>query len=93
MVSRYCFGSIPIIVLTRAHLFTIVGPLKLKDSQGEGDVPVHGAISLEQQDWPDGVNHPEWFHRKTLWGSLDIYNGYVAYKFKVDRKEKEATGT
>lgn len=64
----------------------ITGPVKLKDDQGEGEVPTHGAISLTQGDWPDGVNHPEWLDRKTLWGNLDIYQGYVAYKFKTDAK-------
>ncbi|KAK4119456.1 galactose mutarotase-like protein [Parathielavia appendiculata] len=60
------------------------GPLRLKKSQGEGEVPRHGAISLEQSDWPDAVNHPEWMNRKTLWGNLDIYSGYMEYKFKVN---------
>lgn len=62
----------------------VAGPLNLKKNQGEGRVPQHGAVSLEQTDWPDAVNHPEWMNRKNLWGNLDIYTGYMAYKFKVD---------
>jgi len=44
-------------------------------------------VSLEQTDWPDAVNHPEWMNKKNLWGNLDIYTGYMAYKFKVDKKQ------
>ncbi|KAK3936665.1 aldose 1-epimerase family protein [Diplogelasinospora grovesii] len=62
------------------------GPLSLKQSQGEGEVPRHGGISLEQSEWPDSVNHPEWMHRKTLWGSLDTYSAHIGYKFKVASK-------
>ena len=65
----------------------LLGPLDLKKSQGEGKVPRHGAISLEQSDWPDAVNHPEWMNRKTLWGNLDIYAGYMEYRFKVEENQ------
>lgn len=64
-----------------------LGPLGLKKGQGEGRVPQHGAVSLEQTDWPDAVNHPEWMNKKNLWGNLDIYTGYMAYRFKVDKKQ------
>ena len=67
-----------------------IGNLYLKRGQGEGKVPRHGAVSFEQTEWPDAVNHPEWMNRKSLWGNIDIYTGYIAYKFKVDRQE-EAT--
>lgn len=66
------------------------GHLSLKQNQGEGKVPRHGAVSFEQSEWPDGVNHPEWMNRKTLWGKLDTYNGHISYKFKVDRKQEAA---
>jgi aldose 1-epimerase len=66
------------------------GPLDLKQNQGEGTVPQSGAISLEQTEWPDAVNHQEWMNKKNLWGNLDIYTGYMAYKFKVDRKQEAA---
>jgi aldose 1-epimerase len=66
-------------------LTSAAGPLNLKRNQGEGTVPRHGAISFEQSEWPGAVNHPEWMHRKSLWGNLDIYTGYMAYKFKVDQ--------
>jgi aldose 1-epimerase len=68
-------------------LTVLIGPLKLKHTQGEGDVPEHGAISFEMQDWPDGVNHPEWRNRKTLWGPEDIHTAFSTYKFSVARKE------
>ncbi len=59
----------------------------LKQSQGGNfDVPTHGGISLEQSEWPDSVNHPEWMHRKVLWGSLDTYAAHIGYQFKVDGK-------
>ncbi|KAH8651293.1 putative aldose 1-epimerase family protein [Xylariales sp. PMI_506] len=66
------------------------GPLDLKQSQGEGKVPQNGAVSLEQTEWPDAPNHPEWMNRKSLWGNLDIYTGHIAYKFKVDQKQEAA---
>ncbi len=60
--------------------------LSLKKTQGEGvAVPQHGAISLEQSEWPDSINHPEWMHRKVLWGSLDTYSAHIGYRFNVDR--------
>lgn len=65
----------------------INGQLSLKRTQGNGTVPQHGAVSLQQTDWPGAVNHPEWMNRKNLWGNLDIYTGYMAYKFKVDGKQ------
>lgn len=71
-----------------ADLGYFAGPLKLKERQGEGEVPKHGGISLEQSEWPDSINHPEWMHRKVLWGSLDTYSAHIGYQFKVDRKER-----
>ena len=59
----------------------------MKQTQGEGRVPQHGAVSLEQTAWPDAVNHPEWMNKKNLWGNLDIYTGFMSYKFKVDREQ------
>ncbi len=67
------------------------GPLSLKSHQGEGPVPKHGAISIEQGGWPDAVNHPEWLHRKSLWGNLDIYGGYMSYRFSVNKTEQDSS--
>jgi len=61
--------------------------LDLKATQGEGRVPTHGAISIDQGGWPDALNHPEWLHRKSLWGNMDIYGGYMSYRFKTNRTE------
>lgn len=59
----------------------------LKDDQGTGNVPQHGAISMEMQDWPDAVNHPEWINRKTLWGMDGLFTRFATYKFSVADQE------
>ncbi|KAL4902782.1 hypothetical protein BDW74DRAFT_180481 [Aspergillus multicolor] len=60
--------------------------MRLKKGQGAGKVPRHGAISLEMQDWPDAVHHPEWRHRKTIWGMDGLYTRFATYKFSVEGK-------
>ncbi|KAM0321215.1 hypothetical protein ACHAPQ_009579 [Fusarium lateritium] len=61
-------------------------PLMLKKTQGEGIVPQHGAISFEMQDWPDGLNHPEWRREgKTIWGMDGLYTAFSSYRFAVDK--------
>ncbi|KAI1085700.1 putative aldose 1-epimerase family protein [Whalleya microplaca] len=60
------------------------GNLSLKKDQGGGEVRPHSAISLEMQDWPDAVNHPEWRDRKTMWGMDGLYTSFATYKFSVD---------
>ncbi|KAH3269460.1 hypothetical protein KXW55_003965 [Aspergillus fumigatus] len=60
--------------------------LRLKKGQGQGKVAQHAAISLEMQDWPDAVHHPEWRHRETIWGMDGLYTRFATYKFSVDRR-------
>ncbi|BCR97997.1 putative aldose 1-epimerase family protein [Aspergillus luchuensis] len=62
------------------------GSLQLKKGQGAGNVPRHAAISLEMQDWPDAVHHPEWRNRKTIWGMDGLYTRFATYKFSVAGK-------
>lgn len=62
-----------------------VGTVVLKKTQGRGNVPQHGAISLEMRDWPDAVNHPEWTNRRTMWGMDGLYTSFATYKFSVKR--------
>ncbi|KAJ5087473.1 aldose 1-epimerase family protein [Penicillium angulare] len=57
--------------------------LGLKKGQGSGRVSQHAAISLQMQDWPDAVHHPEWRHRKTIWGMDGLYTRFATYKFSV----------
>ncbi|KAI0169667.1 putative aldose 1-epimerase family protein [Hypoxylon sp. FL1284] len=64
------------------------GDVSLKKNQGRGKVPPNGAISLEMQDWPDAVNHPEWRNRKTIWGMDGLYTSFATYKFSVDEPER-----
>ncbi|KAI1759406.1 putative aldose 1-epimerase family protein [Hypoxylon sp. FL1150] len=64
------------------------GEVGLKKNQGRGKVPTNGAISLEMQDWPDAVNHPEWRNRKTIWGMDGLYTSFATYKFSVEGQEK-----
>jgi aldose 1-epimerase len=64
----------------------LIGALKLKKTQGEGEVPQLGAISMEFSEWPDSVNHPEWRNRQTLWDSEHIFTGFATYKFSVAGK-------
>ncbi|KAK2024497.1 putative aldose 1-epimerase family protein [Colletotrichum zoysiae] len=59
---------------------------KLKLGQGGGEIPQHAAISLEMQNWPDSVNHPEWQNRKTIWGADGLYTSFATYKFSVERR-------
>ncbi|GKT90329.1 aldose 1-epimerase family protein [Colletotrichum tofieldiae] len=59
---------------------------KLKLGQGGGEIPQHAAISLEMQNWPDSVNHPEWQNRKTIWGADGLYTSFATYKFSVQGK-------
>ncbi|KAL2833068.1 putative aldose 1-epimerase family protein [Aspergillus pseudoustus] len=60
------------------------GPVSLKGTQGTGVVPPSGAISLEMQDWTDGINNPEWQRRgKTVWGMDRLYTTYSSFKFTV----------
>ncbi|KAK8126996.1 aldose-1-epimerase [Apiospora kogelbergensis] len=69
------------------HVHTWNGATRvaLKKSQGQGSVPLHGAISLEMQDWPDGLNHPEWRrYNKTIWGMDGLYTTFSTYRFSVD---------
>ncbi|KAB8227685.1 putative aldose 1-epimerase family protein [Aspergillus alliaceus] len=63
-----------------------LGGLRLKKGQGAGKVAQHAAISLEMQDWPDAVHHPEWRHRKTIWGMDGLYTRFATYKFSVEGK-------
>jgi aldose 1-epimerase len=84
--SRFLFRILAFLLATDVT----AGHLNLKQNQGEGRVPLHGAVSLEQTEWPDAVNHPEWMNKKSLWGNLDIYTGHMAYEFKVDRKQEAA---
>lgn len=66
----------------------LIVPLKLKKTQGEGIVPQHGAISFEMQDWPDGLNHPEWRREgKTIWGMDGLYTAFSSYRFSVNKEE------
>ncbi|KAE8154021.1 galactose mutarotase-like domain-containing protein [Aspergillus avenaceus] len=65
------------------------GALQLKKGQGDGDVPQYGAVSLDITDWPDGVNHPEWRNRQTLWGMDGLYTSFVTYEFSVNGQEQE----
>lgn len=65
-----------------------IDDIQLKKGQGTGPVPVHGAVSLEMQDWPDGVNHPEWLNRKTIWGMDGLYTSFATYKFSVNNSKK-----
>ncbi|KAH1744275.1 hypothetical protein KXV78_006670 [Aspergillus fumigatus] len=60
--------------------------LRLKKGQGQGKVAQHAAISLEMQDWPDAVHHPEWRHRETIWGMDGLYTRFATYKFSVERR-------
>ncbi|KAB8258818.1 putative aldose 1-epimerase family protein [Aspergillus pseudonomiae] len=57
----------------------------LKRKQGTGIVPEYGAISLEMQDWTDGINNPQWQREsKTVWGMDGLYTTFSTYKFSVD---------
>lgn len=55
----------------------------MKKTQGTGSVPRLGAISLDMMNWPDAVNHPEWRHRKVLFGAEDLFTSFASYKFDV----------
>ena len=43
--------------------------LTLKPEQGGEKVKKNAAISMQMQDWPDALNHPEWQRdSRILWG-------------------------
>ncbi|KAI1779147.1 putative aldose 1-epimerase family protein [Hypoxylon cercidicola] len=57
----------------------------LKKGQGQGRVPDFGAVSMEMQNWPDSLHHPEWQRQhETILGTNRIYGGYSTFKFSVD---------
>ncbi|EAW08947.1 putative aldose 1-epimerase family protein [Aspergillus clavatus NRRL 1] len=60
--------------------------LSTKKDQGSGKVLPHGAISLEMQDWPDAVHHPEWRNRKTIWSMDGLFTRFTTYRFLINKQ-------
>ncbi|KAK4101178.1 aldose epimerase-like protein, partial [Parathielavia hyrcaniae] len=62
------------------------GSARLKSTQGiEGVSETVGrssCIAIEAQDWPDGINHPEWDRiRKQVYGSRQTYSWESSWTF------------
>lgn len=62
--------------------------IELVNPKGSVVVPLYGAISMEMQDWTDGINNPEWQREgRTVWGMDGLYTTFSSFKFTVDKKE------
>ncbi|KAH8692265.1 hypothetical protein BGW36DRAFT_431486 [Talaromyces proteolyticus] len=72
------------------HLHTwndALRPVPLKRTQGVGEVPLFGAVSMKMQDWSDGINNPEWQRSgKTVWGMDGLYTTFSSFRFTVDQQ-------
>lgn len=77
-------GNVTFSLDLESQLTVSTGGLQLKEGQGPGKVPQHAAISLEMQDWPDAMHHPEWRHRKTIWRMDGLYTQFATYRFSSE---------
>lgn len=60
--------------------------LMLKPSQGGRRVRKNAAISMQMQDWPDALNHPEWQRDDhILWGPDRLMTTFSKFRFSVQR--------
>ncbi|KAK5132878.1 hypothetical protein LTR08_008398 [Meristemomyces frigidus] len=60
--------------------------LTLKGRQGGGAVMKNAAISMQMQDWPNALNHPEWQRDDhILWGPDRLMTTFSKFKFSVGR--------
>lgn len=56
----------------------------LKESQGGGKAKRNAAVSLQMQDWPDALNHPEWQRDDhILFGPDGLMTSFSSFKFSV----------
>lgn len=65
---------------------TATDAVPLKRGQGFGFAQQLAAVSMEMQNWPDAINHPEW-QKDAIYGIDRIYSSLSTFKFSVaDRK-------
>ena len=58
--------------------------MTLKPGQGGGAVRKNAAISMQMQDWPDALNHPEWQRDdRILYGPDGLMTSFSKFKFRV----------
>lgn len=59
--------------------------MTLKAAQGGGMVKNNAAISMQMQDWPDALSHPEWQRDdRVLYGPDRLMTTFSKFRFRVD---------
>lgn len=68
-------------------LTDIPDSVRLKKDHGGQLAPELAAVSMEMQNWPDAMNHPEWQREEsTIWGTERLYTTYSRFKFSVSQE-------